>query len=184
MAPLAIAAIAAALAGCGGKGKKSTSAGGSSSSSNSGGGGGGGGAGGGGGGAGGGGGGGGPVTLSVAPSKTSNHGRPLHALVRAVTLKQFAEEPYNTVAQLVVSPDESVLASFVVFPGIDQSIKVERPAKGAVAVYFLFTGATGTSWKQLFDSPPSKIRLELGEDAIVQPGSASPKTGGKGKPQK
>jgi hypothetical protein len=110
-----------------------------------------------------------PTTaISVTPSQTSNRGRPLHALVRAVTLKQFAEDQYRSVAQLVVSPDESVLSSFVVWPGVDQTIKIPRPAKGAVAVYFLFTGATGTSWKQLFDGAPSSIRIELGEDAILR----------------
>ena len=123
------------------------------------------------------------VTISVAPSKTSNHGRPLYAIVRTVTLKQFAEEPYATVAQLVVSPDESVLAAFVVFPGIDQAVTIDKPAKGALAVYFLFTEATGTTWKQLYDSPPAKSLLTLDEDEIVQPGAASSKTGGMGKSQ-
>jgi hypothetical protein len=117
------------------------------------------------------------VTISVVPSRTSNQGRPLYVLIRAVTLKQFAEEPYPNVAQLVVGPDESVLSSFVVFPGVEQSITIDRPAKGALAVYFLFTGATGTSWKQLFDTPPSRIRFELGDDAIVPPGAAAARTG-------
>lgn len=106
------------------------------------------------------------VTFSVSPSRTCNHGRPVHALVRAVTLKQFVEDQDRSVAQLVVSPDDSVLSSFVVFPGVDQTITIEPPAKGGVAVYFLFTGATGTSWKQLFDPPPSGIRIELGDNEI------------------
>ncbi|HWU88537.1 MAG TPA: hypothetical protein VN253_14745 [Kofleriaceae bacterium] len=139
-------AIVAALAGCGGGGKRAT-AGGEGKPT---------------------------VIISVSPSRTSNHGRPLHALVRAVTLKQFVEDQYANVAQLVVSPDESVLASFVVFPGLDQAITIDRPAKGGLAVYFLFTGAAGTTWKQLFDSPPSKIRLELGDDEIVRPGTKAP----------
>lgn len=150
---LAIAAVVAALAGCGGS-KNKSAAGGSASKPT--------------------------VTISVAPSPTSNHSRPLHALVRTVNLKQFAEEPYATVAQLVVSPDESVLAAFVVFPGIDQAVTIDKPAKGALAVYFLFTDATGTTWKQLYDSPPAKIQLELDEDEIVQPG-ATPSKSSKGK---
>jgi predicted component of type VI protein secretion system len=109
------------------------------------------------------------VTFSVSPSATCNRGRPLHAIVRAVTLKQFVEDQDRSVAQLVVSPDDSVLASFVVFPGINQTIAIDQPAKGAVAVYFLFTGATGTSWKQLFDPPPAKIHLELGDNEIARP---------------
>jgi len=106
------------------------------------------------------------VALSVVPSATSNRGRPLQAVVRAVTLKQFVEDQDRTIARLVVSPDESVLASFVVFPGIAQTITFAPPAKGGFAVYFLFTGATGTSWKQLFDSSPSTIRFDLGDDRI------------------
>lgn len=153
---LALALAALAIGGCGGKSKNSSSSSGGSSS-------------------GGGGGGGGKATVAIAvsPARTSNHGRPLHALVRVVTLKQFAEDQYASVAQLVVNPDESVLASFVVFPGVEQSVQLERPAKGALAVYFLFTGATGTSWKQLYDPPPGKIQLELGDDQILRPGSTS-----------
>ena len=113
------------------------------------------------------------VSFVVTPSRTSNRSRPLHALVRSVTLKQFVEDQDRSVAQLVVNPDDSVLAAFVVFPGVNQTITIDRPAKGAVAVYFLFTGATGTSWKQLFDSPPSTIRLELGDNQIVKATSAS-----------
>jgi len=116
------------------------------------------------------------VTVSVTPSPTCNRGRPLHALVRTVTLKQFVEEPDRNVADLVVSPDDSVVAAFVVFPGIAQSIAIDRPARGALAVYFLFTGATGTSWKQLFDGAPSTIRLELGDNQI-QASSTSPPLG-------
>jgi len=115
------------------------------------------------------------VTLSITPSPTCNRGRPLHAIVRTVTLKQFVEDSDRSVADLVVNPDDSVLAAFVVFPGIARSIAIDQPAKGALAVYFLFTGATGTSWKQLFDSAPSTIHLELGDNQI-QASSTSPHT--------
>jgi hypothetical protein len=120
------------------------------------------------------------VSLSVVPSTTSNRGRPLQAVVRAVTLKQFVEEPYTSIARLVIAPDDSVLASFVVFPGVAQTIRFAPPAKGGVAVYFLFTGATGTSWKQLFDNVPSTIHLELGDNQIKPP-SSSPASGDKQK---
>jgi predicted component of type VI protein secretion system len=117
------------------------------------------------------------VVVSVTPSRTCNRGRPLQAIIRAVTLKQFVEDQYRNIAQLVVSPDDSVLSSFVVFPGVDQAVAIPPPAKGAVAVYFLFTGATGTSWKQLFDSPPSTLHIELGENQIVTPTSTPPAAG-------
>jgi hypothetical protein len=113
------------------------------------------------------------ITFAVTPSRTSNRSRPLHALVRTVTLKQFVEDQDRSVAQLVVSPDDSVLSAFVVFPGVQQVITIDQPAKGAVAVYFLFTGATGTSWKQLFDSPPSTIHIELGDNEILNANAGS-----------
>jgi len=117
------------------------------------------------------------IAVSVTPSRTSNHGRPLQAIVRTVTLKQFVEDQYRNIAQLVVSPDDTVLSSFVVYPGIDQTITIAPPAKGAFAVYFLFTGATGTSWKQLFDSPPSTIHIDLGDNQIDTPTSTKPAAG-------
>jgi hypothetical protein len=107
------------------------------------------------------------VSIHVTPSRTCNRGRPLQAVVRAVTLKQFVEDQDRAVAQLVVSPDESVLSSFVVFPGIEQTIAITPPAKGAFAVYFLFTGATGASWKRLYDTAPSKVQLQLGDNQIL-----------------
>jgi len=117
------------------------------------------------------------AAVSVTPSRTCNRGRPLQAIIRTVTLKQFVEDQYRNVAQLVISPDDSVLSSFVVYPGIDQTITIAAPAKGAVAVYFLFTGATGTSWKQLYDSPPSAIHIDLGDNQIVTPTSTMPAAG-------
>ena len=108
------------------------------------------------------------ITFVVTPSRTCNRGRPLHGVIRAVTLKQFVEDQDRSVAQLVVSPDDSVLSAFVVFPGVPQTITIDQPAKGAVAVYFLFTGATGTSWKRLFDSPPSTSHIELGDNEILK----------------
>lgn len=122
------------------------------------------------------------ITFDVQPTATSNRGRPLHAIVRAVTLKQFAEDQYRTIADLVVNPDDTVLAAFVVFPGVKQRVTIDKPTKGATAVYFLFTGATGTSWKQLYESPPASIRLSPADDALA-PASTSPSSKPKAKPK-
>jgi hypothetical protein len=91
----------------------------------------------------------------------------VRAVVRSVTLKQFVEDQDARIAQLVINPDDTVLSAFVVFPGVAQTVTIDPP-KGAVAVYFLFTGATGTSWKQLFDGPPAAIKIEVGDNAIVK----------------
>jgi predicted component of type VI protein secretion system len=112
------------------------------------------------------------VTLTVNSPATCNQARPLQAVVRAVTLKQFVEDQYRTVAQLVVAPDESVLTSFVVFPGVAQTVTFTPPAKGSAAVYFLFTDATGTTWKQQLDALARTVQLELADDQIAQPGVA------------
>jgi predicted component of type VI protein secretion system len=118
------------------------------------------------------------LTLAVSSPATCNHGRPLQAVVRAITLKQFVEDQYRTITQLVVAPDESVLSSFVVFPGVAQTIKLTPPAKGNVAVYFLFTDATGTTWKQQLDAGATAVQLELADDQIAQPGAAPAPTSG------
>jgi hypothetical protein len=151
---IALVAVAAVLTGCGGSKKKAPASGAGSAAAPT-------------------------VAISVLPSATANRGRPLHAIVRTVTLKQFAEDQDRDIAGFVVSPDASVLASFVVFPGVDQTITIDRPAKGAVAVYFLFTGATGTSWKQSFDGGPSAIRIELGDNEIRKATSTPASTTGK-----
>ena len=113
------------------------------------------------------------VILVVRSSPTCNHGRPVQAVIRSVTLKQFVEDQYRNIAQLVVSPDESVLASFVVFPGAPQTVKFAPPAKGGAAVYFLFTDASGTSWKQQLDPAVNAVRVQLADDQIAQPGIPS-----------
>ena len=113
------------------------------------------------------------ITLSVTSATTCNHGRPLQAVIRTVTLQQFDEDQYRTIAQLVVSPDETVLTSFIVFPGVAQTIKLAPPAKGTAAVYFLFTDATGTSWKQQLDASATSQHVELADDQIAPPGSTA-----------
>ncbi|HET9625224.1 MAG TPA: hypothetical protein VFP84_27840 [Kofleriaceae bacterium] len=113
------------------------------------------------------------VTLVVRSPISCNHGRPVQAVIRAVTLKQFVEDQYRNIAQLVVSPDESVLASFVVFPGVPQTVKFAPPAKGGAAVYFLFTDAVGTTWKQQLDPVVTSLHVQLTDSQIAQPAAVS-----------
>lgn len=109
------------------------------------------------------------VLLSVRSEESTNAGRPLHVLVRSVDFKTFVEESYQDVAGLVVAPDASVLATFIVFPGSAHAEKIAKPEKGGIAMYFLFT-EPGNPWKRLFEEPLAKrIEISLEENHIVDP---------------
>lgn len=106
------------------------------------------------------------LTIRIQAEDDGNAGRPLYAVVRAVTLKDFVEDQYQDIAALVVEPDETVLASFVVFPGRSREVTVAKP-EGTVGVYGLFTAATGTSWKRLYDAP-DVIEVVAGKDRLLE----------------
>lgn len=107
----------------------------------------------------------GPLTVSVRSEALTNHGRPLYLVVRAVTLEGFVEDRYQDVANLVVAPDETVLHSELVFPGIDDAFEIPAFDAKTVGVYCLFSDATGTSWKRFYEEPES-IEVVLGRDRL------------------
>src|SRR5690606_34047702 len=92
------------------------------------------------------------VPLAVRASEDSNEGRPVHVVVRGLARADFIEDGYATVAKLVISPDETVVARLVVFPGkmyvLDLAF-AEVPE--TIGVYGLFTKVTGESWKVAFE---------------------------------
>lgn len=92
------------------------------------------------------------LTIRVIAEENGNAGRPFYVVVRTVVLDEFVKDQYQHVVALVTAPDETVLASFLVFPGRASTVVIDQP-KGSVGVYGLFTEATGTSWKRLFDAP-------------------------------
>lgn len=123
------------------------------------------------------------LVLTIAADRDLNDGRPLHAIVRAVTLKAFAEDSYATVADLVVDPDESVVERFIIYPGSDRRIVVEPPEKpSSIAIYFLFTDPTTSSksWKRFYQDVPAALDVELARDRVAsmnRPTPASPPAG-------
>ncbi|MEM9458691.1 MAG: hypothetical protein AAGF11_31230 [Myxococcota bacterium] len=107
------------------------------------------------------------LSIHVRSTVLTNDGRPLYGVVRAVSLKDFVEDGYQGVADLVVEPDDSVLATFMVFPGIEFDTQIPKPEAKTVAIYCLFTEATGGSWKRLFEEPES-IDVSLGADRLEE----------------
>lgn len=93
------------------------------------------------------------LTIRLSARTGANDLRPFYVVVRAVTRKEFVEDQYQAVAALVIAPDESVLASVLVFPGTDQQLTIAKPEGKTLGVYALLTNATGTSWKRLFEEP-------------------------------
>lgn len=106
------------------------------------------------------------LTISVTAEEDGNAGRPFYVVVRTVVLEDFVEDQYQKVAALVTAPDETVLASFLVFPGRTSKVVIDEP-KGSVGVYGLFTEATGTSWKRLFDAP-KVIEVVAGRNRLLE----------------
>lgn len=106
------------------------------------------------------------LTIRMKAESNANAGRPLYTVVRAVSLKDFVEDGYQEIVSLVIEPDETVLASFLVFPGTEQKLEIPKPKSKTVGVYCLLTQASGTSWKRLFEEPES-IEVTVGREQIL-----------------
>lgn len=107
------------------------------------------------------------VELVVRSTSETNDGRPLHAVVRAVDRETYVADSYADVAALVTRKDESVLATFVVFPGHEHRQIVEVGKKTPIAVYALFT-RPGKQWKTLLEHPtPAAVRIALSRHDIT-----------------
>jgi predicted component of type VI protein secretion system len=113
------------------------------------------------------------VELVVRSTSETNDGRPLHAVVRAVDRETYVADSYADVAGLVTRKDETVLATFVVFPGHEHRQTIEVDRKTPIAVYALFT-RPGKQWKTLIEEPVrSPVRLVLSTREIAD-GQAAP----------
>ena len=104
-----------------------------------------------------------PVVLQA--SADSNEGRPVYVVVRSTSEVGFVSDTYAEIAKLVIEPDASVLATFVVFPGMvayQQLDLSEMPE--VVGVYCLFTDAKQGEWKLMFEGVEAiEVAVGLGE---------------------
>ena len=108
------------------------------------------------------------IEIAVQSTRKTNDGRPLHVVVRAVDRETWAADSYASIADLVSRKDESVLTTFVVFPGHEAEATLQVSARKPVAVYFLFT-KPGKTWRRLIDAPLAKrIELRLASASIQE----------------
>lgn len=114
------------------------------------------------------------IELVVQSTRETNDGRPLHVVVRTVDKETYVADSYAHVANLVTNKDESVLATFVVFPGHEKRLTIDVAKKTPVAVYALFT-RPGKQWKKLVEEPlPSPVRIFLSKRVIAEQRAATP----------
>jgi hypothetical protein len=100
------------------------------------------------------------MKLAVKPNDELNGRRPCYLLVRNVDEKTYQEETYQAAAAKVMTPDDSVLQTAVVFPGTPQTIKLSRPSKGQVALYVFFYRPDG-GYKALLPSSTQSFDVVL-----------------------
>ncbi|MCY1032080.1 hypothetical protein OV207_11475 [Corallococcus sp. BB11-1] len=105
------------------------------------------------------------LTVNIKAPAGTNQGRPLYMLIRTVS-KTTMTEGYADVAAKVISPDDSVLQTVVIYPSRTKQVKIPLPPEQAVAVSFLFTTPNG-AWQALLDVPvPKTVDIELQESRI------------------
>lgn len=108
-------------------------------------------------------------SLMVRAPKDVNGGKPVYMLVRSVEEANFTVDSYRSVAARVAAPDDSVVLTEVIYPGTLSSFPLNVPAKGQIAVYFLFRSPTG-DWKVLLDKTlPEAPSIKLGKYQIETP---------------
>jgi hypothetical protein len=113
----------------------------------------------------------GQLTINVKAAPNTNQSRPVYMVVRAVDPKAYLSQSYDEVVAKVVSPDDAVLHSAVVYPGKTRQVNVQVPQALPVAVSFLFTSPDG-AWQTLLDAMvPGTVDIELEGSRIQEGGS-------------
>mgnify|MGYP006272787227 CR=1 FL=1 len=114
-----------------------------------------------------------PLTFYVDPGLEANDGHLVYMVVRSVNQKQFIDETYAQVASKVFpsTEDPTLIGVHPISPGERKEIKLTAPAKGPIAVYFMFTDP-GPYWKTLLNTPiesrygislPNRNTVEIGD---------------------
>lgn len=113
-----------------------------------------------------------PMDLDVKVGSAANDGKVFYMVVRSLTDKQFMTDSYQDVAGLAFSepPDPSVLGTFALIPGKNETLKVMKPTQNSLALYFLFTNPSD-QWKNIEGQPLAKAySVALGKDQVaIQP---------------
>jgi hypothetical protein len=115
-----------------------------------------------------------PLTFYVDPGLEANDVHLVYMIVRSVNEKQFIDETYPMVASKVfpLTEDPTLLGVHPISPGEKREIEMTGPAKGPVAVYFMFTDP-GPFWKTLLNTPlSSSYGISLPSHNTVQVGDA------------
>lgn len=108
------------------------------------------------------------AVLRVRPAASTNQGRPLYMLVRAVPREAYLAESFQEVTGKVLAPDKSVLRVHAIHPGHRTWLLLGVPKKSPLALYFLFA-KPAYSWRLFIDAPvPALITVEL-EDHRIKP---------------
>lgn len=107
------------------------------------------------------------VTLSITPAADANDALPFYMMARTVKEQAYLVEPYQSVADRVMKPDDSVLETWVVHPGRPQVVNLKLPKDGRLAIYALFSRSNGT-WKTLLPpDPPGHVRVQVTDMHLV-----------------
>lgn len=115
-----------------------------------------------------------PISFYVHPAFDINDGRLVYMIVRNVNEKQFLDEEYNSVASKAFpsTDDPALLGRHPILPGENKVVTVNGPAKGTVAIYFLFTDP-GPYWRTILEQPldtsytvelPSQNKVTVGPE--------------------
>ncbi len=108
------------------------------------------------------------LRLTLVSDASTNEGRPLRVLVRAVDEQQQRSESHASVSALVISPDATVLRSVLIDPqaGRSRSVWIKHDKEKPLGLYFLYT-TPAASWKMLV-APllPWRMTIPLGRSGV------------------
>jgi hypothetical protein len=110
------------------------------------------------------------IEFTIESEDETNDGQPFYCAIRSVNANQFLSEGYDNVANMLFTnpPNSSVLASFVILPGEEQEIKINKPGKNDLGFYCFFT-EPGDPWKVKLDQPlGEEYEIELGKNNILE----------------
>jgi hypothetical protein len=105
----------------------------------------------------------------VQSDPKTNAGLPFYLVIRSISDKQFLTDTYQAMAALVCAdpPDATVLLAKAILPGKEQEISVDKPTRGSLGLYFLFSESSG-QWKRMLSQPLSNngYKITLSKNRI------------------